>query len=50
MTKFKKNWTNSIDNLNQAEKDIKDLQDFTDDDLSDLIAKVNYLYRLAGGN
>lgn len=50
MTKFNLNWTKSIDNLNQAESDIKALQDFTDDDLSELIAKINYLYRMAGGN
>ena len=43
MTKFKKNWTNSIDNINHLEK-------ITQSELvKELIEKVNYLYRLAGG-
>lgn len=50
MTKFKKNITKSIDNLNEVEKDVSALEEFEDDNLDSLIAKINYLFRLAGGN
>ena len=49
MTPFKINWTNSIDNLNQLEKNVKSLQDFEESDIDELIAKIDYIYRLAGG-
>lgn len=50
MTPFKENVTKSIDNLNSLESDVKDLQDYDIDDLQELIAKIDYIYRLAGGN
>ena len=44
MTKFQKNWTNSIDNINELERIVQLTP------TAELITKINYLYRLAGGN
>lgn len=44
MTKFKPNWTESIDNINDLERLIQSTP------TAELITKINYLYRLAGGN
>lgn len=43
MTKFQKNWTNSIDNINELERIVQLTP------TAKLITKINYLYRLAGG-
>lgn len=49
MTPFKENVTKSIDNLNNLEKNVTDLQDYDVDNIQGLIAKIDYIYRLAGG-
>lgn len=43
MTPYKKNVTESIDNINKLEELIKT------NNLEELEVKINYLYRLAGG-
>lgn len=50
MTDFKPNITKSIDNLNQVEEDVETLQEYDIDNIQSLIAKIDYIYRLAGGN
>lgn len=49
MTEFKPNVTKSIDNLNKLESNVDTLETFASQNLDTLIAKINYIYRLAGG-
>lgn len=47
--KFKENVTESIDNLNALESRVTQLETFESTNIDSLVAKINYLYRLAGG-
>lgn len=49
MTEYKPNITESIDNLNSLEERVKKLEEYTIDNIAELVKKIDYLYELAGG-